>query len=150
MGEPSVINDEERLRNLNKEYAQLEDVVAGFQRFQQVTADLAAVLEMLDGDDADMRAMAQEELSEAKAAVERIEQQIKDTHADAVRASGHQHRRQDMSKPLTKTQFVAALADKMGTDKKTASAALDALADVVTSEVVAGGAVTLPGLLRGS
>lgn len=51
-----------------------------------------------------------------------------------------------MSKPLTKTQFVAALADKMGTDKKTASAALDALADVVTSEVVAGGAVTLPGI----
>ncbi|MBP9569868.1 MAG: peptide chain release factor 1, partial [Aeromonadaceae bacterium] len=76
MGEPSVINDQERFRNLNKEYAQLEDVVAGFQRFQQVTADLAAVLEMLDGDDADMRAMAQEELSEAKAAVERIEQEL--------------------------------------------------------------------------
>ena len=58
MGEPSVINDQERFRNLNKEYAQLEDVVAGFLRFQQVTADLAAVLEMLEGDDAEMRAMA--------------------------------------------------------------------------------------------
>ena len=51
-----------------------------------------------------------------------------------------------MSKPMTKTQFVAALADKMGSDKKTAAAALDALADVVTREVVAGGAVTLPGI----
>lgn len=51
-----------------------------------------------------------------------------------------------MSKPMTKTQFVAALADKMGSDKKTAAAALDALAEVVTSEVVAGGAVTLPGI----
>ena len=76
MGEPSVINDQERFRNLNKEYAQLEDVVAGFKRFQQVSADLAAVLEMLEGDDAEMRAMAQEELSEAKAAVELIEQEL--------------------------------------------------------------------------
>ena len=76
MGEPSVINDQERFRNLNKEYAQLEDVVAGFLRFQQVTADLAAVLEMLEGDDAEMRAMAQEELSEARAAVEQIEQEL--------------------------------------------------------------------------
>ncbi|MDR5653055.1 HU family DNA-binding protein [Ruixingdingia sedimenti] len=51
-----------------------------------------------------------------------------------------------MSKPMTKTQLVAALAEAMGGDRKTASAALDALAAVVTKEVAAGGAVTLPGL----
>ena len=51
-----------------------------------------------------------------------------------------------MSKALTKTQLVAALAEEMGSDKKTATAALDAIASVVTKEVVAGGAVTLPGL----
>ena len=51
-----------------------------------------------------------------------------------------------MSKPMTKTQLLAALADAMGSDKKTASAALDAIAAVVTREVSAGGAVTLPGL----
>lgn len=51
-----------------------------------------------------------------------------------------------MSKPMTKTQLVAALAETMGSDKKTASAALDAIADVVTKEVAAGGAVTLPGI----
>lgn len=32
-----------------------------------------------------------------------------------------------MSKPLTKTQLVAAMAEKMDADKKTAGAALDAL-----------------------
>jgi DNA-binding protein HU-beta len=47
---------------------------------------------------------------------------------------------------MTKTQLVAALADAMGSDKKTASAALDAIASVVTREVAAGGTVTLPGL----
>ena len=51
-----------------------------------------------------------------------------------------------MSKPMTKTQLLAALADAMGSDKKTANAALDAIASVVAREVAAGGAVTLPGL----
>jgi DNA-binding protein HU-beta len=51
-----------------------------------------------------------------------------------------------MSKPMTKTQLVAALAEAMGSDKKTATAAIDAIADVVTKEVAAGGSVTLPGI----
>ena len=49
-------------------------------------------------------------------------------------------------KPMTKTQLVAALADEMGSDKKTAAAALDAVSAVVTNEVANGGAVTLPGI----
>ncbi|MEZ5750614.1 MAG: HU family DNA-binding protein [Paracoccaceae bacterium] len=51
-----------------------------------------------------------------------------------------------MNKPMTKTQLVAALAEDMGADRKTASAALDALTALVTREVAAGGAVTLPGI----
>ncbi len=51
-----------------------------------------------------------------------------------------------MAKPLTKTQLVAALADEMGTDKKAASGALDAIIAVITREVSGGGAVTLPGV----
>jgi len=51
-----------------------------------------------------------------------------------------------MGKPMTKTQLVAALAEAMGSDKKTANSALDALSGVVAREVANGGAVTLPGL----
>lgn len=51
-----------------------------------------------------------------------------------------------MAKPMTKTQLVAALADEMGSDKKTASAALDAITGLITREVASGGAVTLPGV----
>ncbi|CUH78036.1 HU family DNA-binding protein [Tropicibacter naphthalenivorans] len=50
------------------------------------------------------------------------------------------------TKPMTKTQLVAALAEKMEADKKTAGAALDSLVEIITSEVSAGGAVTLPGV----
>lgn len=49
-------------------------------------------------------------------------------------------------KPMTKTQLVAALADAAGSDKAGANTFLAALTDIVTKEVAAGGAVTLPGL----
>jgi DNA-binding protein HU-beta len=51
-----------------------------------------------------------------------------------------------MAKPLTKTQLVAALAEKMDSDKKSATSALDAIIGVITDEVSGGGAVTLPGV----
>ena len=50
------------------------------------------------------------------------------------------------TKPMTKTQLVAALAEAMGADRKVAAAALDAVAEVVAKEVAAGGTVTLPGI----
>ncbi len=50
------------------------------------------------------------------------------------------------TKPMTKTQLVAALAEDMGTDKKSAAAALDAMVGLITREVSGGGAVTLPGV----
>ena len=51
-----------------------------------------------------------------------------------------------MQKPMTKTQLIAAVADAMGSDKKTAALALDAIASVVAREVAAGGSLALPGL----
>ncbi len=51
-----------------------------------------------------------------------------------------------MAKPMTKTQLVAALAEKMEADKKVAGAALDAICEIITDEVAGGGAVTLPGV----
>jgi DNA-binding protein HU-beta len=51
-----------------------------------------------------------------------------------------------MAKPMTKTQLVAALAEEMGSDRKSAGAALDAVVNVITREVSNGGAVPLPGV----
>ena len=50
------------------------------------------------------------------------------------------------TKPMTKTQLVAALAEEMDSDKKSASNALDAMLSIITREVSGGGAVTLPGV----
>ena len=50
------------------------------------------------------------------------------------------------TKPMTKTQLVAALSEEMDVDKKSATGALDAIIAIITREVSAGGAVTLPGV----
>jgi len=50
------------------------------------------------------------------------------------------------TKPMTKAQLVAALAEESGMDKKGASGALDSLIAIITKEVSGGGAVTLPGV----
>lgn len=50
------------------------------------------------------------------------------------------------TKPMTKTQLVTALAEKMDSDKKSATEALDAMVEIITEEVSQGGAVTLPGV----
>ena len=51
-----------------------------------------------------------------------------------------------MAKPMTKTQLVAALAEEMEADKRTAGAALDSIVNIITKEVGGGGAVPLPGV----
>ncbi|MDT0681249.1 HU family DNA-binding protein [Roseicyclus sp. F158] len=49
-----------------------------------------------------------------------------------------------MAKPMTKAQLVSAIAERMDTDKKTATSALDTITAIITDEVSGGGAVTLP------
>lgn len=51
-----------------------------------------------------------------------------------------------MAKPMTKAQLVGAMAERMGADKKTASAALDALSGIITAQVASGGAVAIPNI----
>ena len=76
LGEPNVVSDQDKFRALTREYSQLGEVVAGFQQYQQAEADLQAIEEMLSGDDAEMKAMAQEELAEAKQLIERVEAEL--------------------------------------------------------------------------
>ena len=47
---------------------------------------------------------------------------------------------------MTKGELIAALSARMGTDKKSAATALDALVGLITDELVEGGTVVLPGI----
>lgn len=76
LGDPEVIGDQNRFRNLSKEFSQLEDVIKGFNEYQQAQENLASAQEMLEEDDAEMREMAQEEIKQAKAEIERLETEL--------------------------------------------------------------------------
>jgi DNA-binding protein HU-beta len=49
---------------------------------------------------------------------------------------------------LTKSQFVQAVADKSGLNRKQAASALEAVSDVVKTQLKEGGEVTIPGLIK--
>ena len=73
LGDPEIISDQNKFRDLSKEYSQLEEVVKAFQQYQEAVQNLQNAEEMLKDDDPDMREMAQEELKEAKATIESLE-----------------------------------------------------------------------------
>ncbi len=76
LGDPGVIGDQDKFRALSKEYSQLEEVTKCFQAYQQAQEDLSAAEEMAKEDDAEMREMAQDEIKAAKAAIERLADEL--------------------------------------------------------------------------
>ncbi|MFT5542704.1 MAG: peptide chain release factor 1 [Glaciecola sp.] len=76
LGDPAVIGNQDKFRNLSKEYSQLEEVVKQFGGFQAAQQDVESALEMLQENDPEMREMAQEELKASKARVEELESSL--------------------------------------------------------------------------
>lgn len=76
LGEPDVINDQDRYRGLTREYSQLEEIVTGVRRYRQAEEDLETTKLMLEEDDPELRQMAHEELPQAKANLETLEQEL--------------------------------------------------------------------------
>ena len=76
LGQPEVVADQERFKALSKEFASLTDVVKGFQSYKEAQSNYDGIIEMLNSDDAELRAMAEEEQDEAKANLEKVEHDI--------------------------------------------------------------------------
>jgi nucleoid DNA-binding protein len=49
---------------------------------------------------------------------------------------------------MTKTEFVNAIAEKAGLNKKQAASVLDAMSDVISDQLKQAGEVTIPGLIK--
>ncbi len=63
LGDSETIADQNRFRELSREYAELEDVVKCFAAFSRVKADLEEARLMLEDADPELRQMAEEELA---------------------------------------------------------------------------------------
>ena len=77
LADPEIIADTGRFRSLSQEYAELEPVVSGFSNYGDAVADIEAATQMLDDDDAEMKALAGEELLAAEQRREVLEQHLK-------------------------------------------------------------------------
>ena len=73
LGDAQIINDQDRYRELSREYAQLTPVVACFQRYQQTLDDIRNAQEMQKDSDQDMRALAEDEFHAAEARRDQLE-----------------------------------------------------------------------------
>lgn len=73
LSDAEIIADQERFRDLSREFAELEPVAQEFAQFQQAEQDLASAREMLQDSDPDMRDMAREESESLKDRLEELE-----------------------------------------------------------------------------
>ena len=76
LADPEIIADQNKFRTLSQEYAEVNPVVGCFQRYQTALSDIDAAQEMLAEDDAEIRAMAEEEITEARERKEELELEL--------------------------------------------------------------------------
>ncbi len=76
LSDSEVIGDQNRFRELSREYAELEPVVKCFSSYQQILDDIEEAKSLMDDSDAEMRAMGQEELKSAEKAKEPLELEL--------------------------------------------------------------------------
>jgi peptide chain release factor 1 len=76
LGDAEVIAHQEKFRAYSREFAEIEPVVAGYHRYQTVLSDMETARELLRDGDADLKAMAEEELHNADEKLAAIEREL--------------------------------------------------------------------------
>ncbi len=73
---PEIINDQNKFRELSREYSEVEPVVFCFQKYQENQETITSSQEMLKDSDPDMRELAAEELKEAEDQIKALEHEL--------------------------------------------------------------------------
>lgn len=77
LADPATLSDNKQFRSLSKEHAQLTPLVAAWQQYRQCEQDLADAHDWLSSGDAELKAMAQEELPLLKDRLSTLEADIR-------------------------------------------------------------------------
>ena len=77
LSDPAIMSNQNRFRDLSKEYAELESIVQCFNKYETNRNDTILAKELLEGDDAEMKALAQEEIKTLEASQLDLEQDLK-------------------------------------------------------------------------
>ena len=70
LSDPEVMSNQNKQRELGKEYAELEPVVHTYRRYRTLESNIAQAQSLLEDGDAEMRAMAEEEIENNSAQLE--------------------------------------------------------------------------------
>ena len=76
LSDAEIIADQNRFRELSKEYSELEDVVRSFNHFMNVSDNLIEAKEMQKDADSEIRAMAEEEIASNTDELEELESDL--------------------------------------------------------------------------
>lgn len=76
LSEADIINNQNKFRDLSKEYAELEPVVQGYQNYLNLLANIEEAKHLLVDGDADMKEMAEEELKDCEAQLEPMQLEL--------------------------------------------------------------------------
>ena len=76
LGDPSVSGKSGQFRDLSMEYSRIEPAVQRFRRFRELEQEVAETQALAGGDDADMRAMADDELRRLKTTIDGEEREL--------------------------------------------------------------------------
>ena len=76
LSDAEIISDQDKFRNLSKEYAELEPVVLTYSLFEQIKVDIEEANNLLKDSDPDMREMAGEELKRGELESENLELEL--------------------------------------------------------------------------
>ena len=78
LGNPDVVNDQNRFRKLMKEQSSLAPLIAAYTEYKNCKQTIEDSLQLLDEEsDEELKELAKEELNEAKKRVEELENEIK-------------------------------------------------------------------------
>ena len=76
LSEPSIQSDQNKFRSLSQEYAQLDPIISTYNNYLVTLDDKEAATAMLGDSDADIKAMAKDELKEANATLTQLEREL--------------------------------------------------------------------------
>lgn len=75
MGDPEIINDNEKYRKTAKQQSELGEIVSKYREWKKVHIELEGARQMLD--DPEMKEMAEEDVGRLEPEIERIEEELK-------------------------------------------------------------------------
>ena len=76
LSQPDVIADQEKFRELNREYSRLQAIVDTYGEYKKASSDIKEMEDMLEGDDEELKSMAQDEIGPAREKASSLEHEL--------------------------------------------------------------------------